>query len=144
MSTATKSPLWFIIVGVIALLWNLIGLWGFSNSISMTPEQLGEVPERMRGYFEEGFPWFYWAAYGLAVIAGVLGSIMLLLKKKWATLIFSLSLIGVLALNTWTFLISDMPESMIAEDYIIQTSVIAVGILLLFLSKRAEREGWIG
>ncbi len=143
MSSSTKAPIWFLIVSVIALLWNLIGLGGFIASFNLSPEQMADVPERMKGYYEAGVPWFYWAAYGLAVIAGTLGCILLLLKKKWATLIFSLSIVGILIFNTWSFLFSDMAESMITEDYVIQFFVIAIAILLLFLSKRAEREGWI-
>ena len=143
MSSSTKAPMWFLIVSIIALLWNLIGLWGFTTSFNLGPEDMADVPERMRGYYEAGVPWFYWAAYGLAVIAGVLGCILLLLKRKLATLVFILSIVGILIFNTWSFLISDMAELMITEDYVIQSLVIGIAILLLFLSKRAERKAWI-
>ena len=143
MSTTTKAPVWFIIVGVIALLWNLMGLSAFLYDMTMTPERMADLPEEMHGYYDGSVPWWNWAAYGLAVITGVLGSIMLLMKKRWATLLFSLSLIGILIQNIWTFLFSDMAETMGSDIYLMPTLVIAIGILLLFLSKRAEREGWI-
>lgn len=143
MNTPTKAPTWFIVVVVIALLWNLMGLTAFVYDMTMTPERLAELPEEMHGYYDGSVPWWNWAAYGLAVIAGVLGCIMLLMKKRWATILLSLSLLGILVQNAWTFLVSDMPEVMGSDIYLMPTLVMGIGILLLFLSKRAERDGWI-
>jgi hypothetical protein len=143
MSSYTKAPVWFLIVSILALLWNLMGLSAFYYDMTMTPERMADLPAEMHGYYDGSVPWWNWAGYGLAVIAGVLACIMLLMKKRWATLLFSLSLIGILIQNTWTFLFSDMPETMGSGIYLMPTLVIGLGILLLFLSKRAEREGWI-
>jgi hypothetical protein len=134
MSTTTKAPVWLLIVSILALLWNLMGLSAFAYDMTMTPERMAELPETMHGYYDGSVPWWNWAAYGLAVIAGVLGCIMLLMKKQWATLLFSLSLIGILIQNVWTFLFSDMAEVMGSEIYFMPTLVITIGILLLLLS----------
>lgn len=56
-------------------------------------------------------PWVN-VAFGLAVIGGTLGCLCLVMKKKIAVPILTLSLLGVLAQNTYVFFMSNSVELM--------------------------------
>jgi K+ transporter len=54
-----------------------------------------------------------WAAsaYGVAVTAGVLASLFLLLRKTWAVPLFTLSLVGIILQNLHAFVFSNGLEA---------------------------------
>jgi hypothetical protein len=85
--------------------------------------------------------WFV-AAYACAVWFGVAGSLALLLRKRWAKPLFVLSLIGLIAQDIALF---SRPE--VRGDLVViflQGLVFAIALSLLMLSRKAEREGWLG
>jgi hypothetical protein len=82
------------------------------------------------------------AAYACAVWFGVAGSLALLLRKRWAKPLFVLSLIGLIAQDIALF---SRPE--VRGDLVViflQGLVFAIALSLLMLSRKAEREGWLG
>jgi hypothetical protein len=141
MSTS-NTPLWFKVVAIIALLWNLMGLFAFSYDLQMTPEQMQEYHPAMQAAYENS-PMWNWIAYGMAVIFGVLGSIMLIARKKLATPFYALSLIGILVQNFYGFFMVQMYQEMGGGAYVMPILVIVIGIYLFMLSRRATRAGWL-
>ncbi|NND95340.1 MAG: hypothetical protein HKN45_10775 [Flavobacteriales bacterium] len=141
MST-TKVPTWFKVVAVLALLWNLMGLVAFFFDLQMTPEQMAELHPAMQEAYQNSPSW-NWIAYGIAVVCGVLGSIMLLLRKRSATLLFGLSLLGILIQNFYTFLMVQLYQQMGGGAYVMPILVVVIGIYLYLLSRRAMRSNWI-
>ena len=69
---AAKPPGWFWAVAVLALLWNLFGLAMYYMSVTMTPEQLAQLPAAQREV-TEGYPTWLWGVYGVAVVTGTDG-----------------------------------------------------------------------
>ena len=94
----TRTPIHLWIVGVIATLWNGFGCFdyfmtrtkGAAYIESMMPTIDGDA---MMAYINS-FP--IWAAFGwgLGVWAGLVGSILLLVRHRWAVAVLGLSLIG--------------------------------------------------
>ena len=94
----TRTPIHLWIVGGIATLWNAFGCFdyfmtrtrGAAYIESMMPTIDGAA---MMAYID-GFP--IWAAFGwgLGVWAGLAGSILLLLRHRWAVVVLGLSLLG--------------------------------------------------
>ena len=82
-----KPPGWFWAVAVLALLWNLFGLAMFYMQVNMTPEQLAQLPEAQRE-LTQAFPGWVWAVDGVAVVAGTLGSLLLLMRRRLALPLF--------------------------------------------------------
>ncbi|WP_309601913.1 hypothetical protein [Sphingomonas sp.] len=95
---ATKTPIHLWIVGGLATLWNAFGCFdyfmtrtkGAAYIESMMPTIDGAA---MMAYINN-FP--IWAAigWGLGVWAGLVGSILLLVRHRWAAAVLGLSLIG--------------------------------------------------
>ncbi|MFP5373344.1 MAG: hypothetical protein ACLGHW_00380 [Gammaproteobacteria bacterium] len=138
----TARPAWFWIVATAALLWNLIGLSMFAVHYSMGPEQLAALPAGERQLLDSAPAWA-WAAYGLAVVAGSLASLALLLRRRLAVPLYWISLAAVLVQFAWTAVISGAPAILGAGALAMPVAVVAVAVLLVWFSHRAARRGWI-
>ena len=91
MTTTVKPPTWFWVVSVIALLWNLMGVYNYLYQAFNQVAILESLDQAQREVFE-GTPAWATAAFALAVFTGLIGSIGLLLRKKWAKPLFVVSL----------------------------------------------------
>lgn len=143
MSTATKPNTAFWIIAVFALLWNLIGIyfWVFEYFL-MTDELKAALTADQRNLMERMPEWGMYV-YGLAVITGLLGSILLLVRKKAATVIFGLSLLAILVMQGYWIFALDVVGVMGPQALIMPLIVIAIAIFEYFYSKGAARNGWL-
>jgi len=94
-------PSWLKVVAVVALLWNLLGCFAFFADLRLSPEDLAKLAEAQQAQQAQqalyaGRPAWAVAATAVAVFGGVLGSLGLLLRKKWSFVVLLLSLIGIL------------------------------------------------
>lgn len=138
-----KPPIWFWITSVIALLWNAMGAYMYliqaynteSFQAMYTSEQLEMV---------NNAPSWATAAFAVAVFGGVLGSIGLLLRKKWAKSVFLLSLLGIIAHQIIynLFMSGAIEEYGTAAIFFPVLTFIIGGILLLFTNKSITK-GWL-
>jgi len=75
-----KPTTTFWIIGGAALVWNLIGLVAYISSVTVSPEAMAKMTVEQQAFYS-GTPTWATAAFALAVNAGVLGSLFLLLRK---------------------------------------------------------------
>ena len=131
-----KPPVWFWIVGVIALFWNAMGVDQYLGQAykterwrtAMTEEQLDMV---------SNLPVWLTAAFAIAVFTAVLGSIGLLLRKKWAYSLFIISLIAVIVQMGYILAKGHF------DGIAMTISIIVFAILLVWFSKKSLTKGWI-
>lgn len=138
----TPRPVRFWLSAALLLVWNLFGLWMFWSQLSMTPEQLAALPQAQRGLFE-AMPSWVWVAYGVAVVAGWLGALLLLLGKRAALPLFWVSLVAVLL----QFGYSLGPGGAVAAlgpaaALPLPLTIIAVSLYQVWLARTAIRRGW--
>ena len=81
---AAKRPSWFVLVSVLAVLWNLFGLWSFYIHVTATPEDIASWPE-VQQQIQAVTPRWIFVPFAIATIGGTLGALGLLLGKRWAT-----------------------------------------------------------
>ena len=137
MTSSTKLPVWFWVIAVVGLLWNLIGV---SAYIADAYQLLELSPEQQA--FNTNKPVWYTAAYAIGVFAGALGCISLLLRKKWAVTLFMLSLLGVLLTHIYSFFLQDdMPIT--GDIMVLPILVIIIAGLLYWYSKGAREKSWL-
>ena len=140
---AARVPAWFWIVAVLALSWNLFGVAMFYMQLTMTPEQLAQLPEAQRS-IHESLPDWLWAVDGVAVVAGTLGSLLLLLRKRLALPLFWLSLVAVVVLFAWCLFPAGMLEVLgPAQSLPMPILVTVVALLLVWFARRSIARGWI-
>ncbi len=137
-----KLPMWFMVAGGLALVWNLLGVGAFVMQLTMSDEARAALPELEREMYA-AVPSWYMAAFGIAVFAGVLGCLGLLLKKKWATALFIVSLIAIILQQIYMFALSDVGKSMNGGQLGMTISIPIIGAALLWLSKSSAAKGWL-
>ena len=137
-----KAPTWFKVVAVVALLWNLLGCVAFFSDLRLSPEDLAKPPEAQQALYAARPGWAV-AATAVAVFGGVLGSIGLLLGKRWALSAFILSLLGILVQDFGLFVLAKGASLAGPVAVVMQGIVLAVGIGLVLLSRKAMARGWL-
>jgi len=142
-SVTTKPPVWFWIVSVVALLWNLIGAMAYLSEAFITDEGKAMLAaDRLE--LMENTPAWATAAFAISVWAGVLGSIGLLIRKKWARPVLLLSLFGILVQMAYSFFMTNAAEVYGAvEGVVMPLLLIGIGIGLVLFAKSSQNKGWI-
>ncbi|WP_456377636.1 hypothetical protein [Lutibacter sp.] len=142
MTNSTNKPtLTFWIISVVALIWNIMGVAAYLGQAYMTDDVLKMLPEGEQLYYNN-IPAWVTAAFAIAVFAGLLGCIALLLRRRWAKILFILSLVAVLAQFIHNFFIQNYME-VTANKAIMPIVVIGIAIFLIWYSKKSETKGWI-
>lgn len=137
-----KSPKWFKIVAVIALIWNLLGCLAFASDLRLTPEDLAKLPEAQQALYAARPVWAL-TATAIAVLGGALGCVGMLLGKNWAFGIFLLSLAGIVIQDYGSFVLVDGATLAGPVAVAMQAFVLAVGIGLVLLSRKGVARGWL-
>jgi hypothetical protein len=137
-----KPPKTFWVIGIIALLWNLMGAFAYLAQAYMSDEALAALPEAERALYENVPAWAT-AAFATAVFGGVIACILLLLRRKSATLVFIISLIGIIVQMVYNIGISKAAEVYGPGGMLMPAMVILIGIFLVWYSKNSYQKGWI-
>ncbi|QOW19502.1 hypothetical protein INQ41_12995 [Lysobacter ciconiae] len=138
----SKSPLWFKVVAVVALLWNLIGCLAFASDIRLTPEDIAKLPDAQQALYNSRPSWAV-AGTAVAVIAGALGSLALLLGKKWALPVLIASLIGIVVQDCAMFILADGAALAGTTAVVLQALVLLIAIALVLLSRKGIARSWL-
>lgn len=135
-------PVWFWIVGILALLWNLIGLMAFVAQMMMTEQALAALPEAQQEIYRN-IPVWVKIAFGLAVIGGTVGCILLLMRNKLAVPVLALSLLGVLLQYGYMFLMTNTAAVMGADAMVLPAIVVLIAIALIPYSTFCKGKGFL-
>ena len=137
-----NTPFW--IIGIVALIWNLMGAFAYINQVTMTEEALVALPEAERAMYENVPAWAT-AAFAIAVFAGVLGCILLLLRKKLATTVLLISLAAILVQMFYNFFIylGKATEVYGPGSIIMPVMVIIIGFFLVWHTRKSNVKGWL-
>ena len=137
-----KTPWHLWVVGVLALLWNAGGAFDYVMTQTRNADYLAAfTPEQLDFFF--GFPVWVNAAWAIAVWGAVLGSILLLLRSRFAVSVFWVSLVAMLLTAFHNFVLAEVSWiSLMGVFPLIFTIIIAVVTVLLVLYARmmARRE----
>jgi hypothetical protein len=141
-AVAARTPVHVWIVGILSLLWSCVGCYDYVMTRMHNTDYLAKVmpkvdPNAMLTWID-GFPIWAQFGWGLGVWMGLLGSILLLARSRYAVWAFGLSLIGaVLGLG---YQIALAPPLAGADDAMSKAMpyVIILIAVALFLYARAQ------
>ena len=139
----SNAPKWLSPVAVVALLWNLMGCYAWIADMRLTPEQVAAAMGTGMQQLYASRPMWAVSATGVAVLGGAVGSIGLLLRKRWASKLLWLSLAGVIAQDVGLFVLVDGATLAGAGVVAMQGLVLLVSIGLALLGRQAMRAGWL-
>ena len=137
-----KPATWFMVISGLALLWNLLGVYAYVDTMTMSAQRLAELPEAQRQLMESTPAWAN-GAFAVAVNFGALGCLALLLKKAWAVPLLMLSLAGIVVQFYNAFFLSNSFEVFGPGGMIMPVMVFAIAVYLVVLARSAKTKGWI-
>lgn len=141
-STMNKPATWYLIVCGIALVWNLMGVMAYVAQMTMSPEAMQALPENERMLYENTPSWAT-GAFALAVWGGTLGSMFLLLRRKLATPVLIISLVGIAVQMFHSFFMSKSIEVYGPGGMVMPVMIAVIAVYLVWLSKKATANGWM-
>ncbi|MEP3191496.1 MAG: hypothetical protein ABJO44_16085 [Parasphingorhabdus sp.] len=124
---STPWHLW--VVGIIATLWNSGGALDYTMTQTRNTSYMSSFTQEQLDYFY-AFPAWADAAWALGVWGAFIGSLLLLLRSRYAIIAFGLSLLGLLGSSIYQ-MTTDMPASLSTPGIWIFTVVIWLSIILL-------------
>ncbi|MDA0316067.1 MAG: hypothetical protein O2906_01020 [Bacteroidetes bacterium] len=139
MNTVTKPTPRYWLISIIALLWNFMGIIAYLGQAYMSDEALKMLPEENQLYFSNVPAWVT-ASFAVAVFGGFIGSIGLIIRKKWAYFLFLTSFLALVAQHIYNFFIQNYIE-MTGSEMILPIVTFIVAVLLIYFSKQKSQQG---
>ncbi len=136
-----KVPKWFVIVAVLALLWNLLGCAAYLMDVMRSADDIARMSAAEQALYAARPAWAV-GATAVAVWLGAAGCVGLVMRRTWALPLLVLSLLGVIVQDVYLFGMTGgiaIPGSV----YAIQVLVLAVAIALVWLARLGQRNNWL-
>lgn len=137
MTVRTPWHLW--VVGAVALLWNGYGGFDYIMTQTQNAGYLAQFTEEQRAYFQS-FPMWMEAVWAIGVWGGVLASVLLLLRSKWAFPAFAASLIA-FAISVVYGQLSGAGDIMGPMGMIFSAVIFLLGLGFVMYSRMMARKG---
>ena len=135
------TPMTHWLVAGAALIWNLFGFSIYYMTVSITEQQMLArfSPEQI--VYMENIPIWVTSAFAIAVTAGVIASVLLLLRKALALPVFIVSLVAILIQHTYSFIVTDVVAVLGVLQAYIAGTVFGITVLLVLYSLWARKRG---
>jgi|GEM_PF-1050238 len=136
----TAPPVWYWGVAGFGLVWNAYGVFQFAKSLSATVESLmAEGLTQPQAELYLGLPAWMNVVFATGVFAALVGSVLLLARKKQAQPVLLVSLVGYVLLFAGDFyygVFVDRPA-----QFAILAFVVAFAAALLWVARHFDRRG---
>jgi hypothetical protein len=144
---SAKTPWHLWVIGLLATLWNAGGAYDYTMTqtrnmdyLTTAAEGAGVSVDVMIDYYG-GFPALFDALWALGVWGALAGSVLLLLRSRFAFHAFVISILGLVGTTVYT-VTSDMPDELASPMMWVFTAAIWLSVILLaWYSKRMTAAG---
>jgi hypothetical protein len=148
MATVTESrtPVHLWIVGLLGVLWNGFGAYDYLMTRMRNTDYLASMmptvdPQATLAWVD-AFPIWAQFGWGLGVWGGLAGSVLLLMRHRWAVPALALSLVGaVLGLGYQIAAAPPLPGAEGAMFDVMPWVIIAVALGLFLYARAARKKG---
>jgi hypothetical protein len=134
-----RTPVHLWIVGALAVLWNSMGVVDYLMTQTRNEAYLSRFTPEQLDYFYS-FPTWTISFWALAVWGAFLGSVLLLLRIRWAGLAFFVALLAVIPTTIHNYVLSNGYEMMDGAAGATFAAVIYLATIGLLLYSRAMCE----
>ena len=142
-ASPARPPWWYWAAAIIALLWTLLGVVAWTMDLMMDPAALAELPANQQALYVARPAWVF-VLYAVAVFSGFIGAIGLLLRQRWVTTLFLLSLAAVVV--QFGYILFGMDAIGLlgpGEALPFPLTIVLFGVFLLWFARYARRHAWI-
>lgn len=127
-------PISFYIVAGVFLFFNVTGLIFYYQQMTLTPQMLQGLDASTIAFLEATPVWAT-SGYAIAVNAGVVASIVLLLRKAWALPVYIVSFAGVLTQDFDAFVLRDAVGVWGSSAYYVPSVVLVMCLVEIWYSR---------
>jgi len=142
MSAAIKAPKHLLIIAIVALLWNFVGAYDYVMTVSENEAYLAQFTPEQLAYFTS-FPAWVGFTWPIAIWGGVLGCILLLLKKHLAVPVFLVSLVSMVLTAIYNYGMSEGMDVMGTGGFIFSLVIFLVSLGLVLYSRAMHKMGYL-
>ena len=135
---AGSTPWHLWVIGVISLLWGAMGALDYVMTQTRNEAYLSQFTEQQLAFFY-GIPSWAVATWAIAVWGGVLGSLLLLIRRRQAVAVFLISMIALFASMFQNYVLSNGMEVMGDPFSLGFTAAIVLFSIALFIYALAMR-----
>ena len=140
-STVARVPVHLWIVGALSLLWNGYGCFDYLMTKTRNASYLASLTAEQMAVFER-IPGWVDVAWAVGVWGALLGSMLLLLRRRWAVHAFRLSLLGAAVVTAYQIRVAPQPLS--NADWALTIAVLVVGLALVLYARWQLVRGGLG
>ena len=132
-------PRWYWIAAVASVLFMAVGCWGYLMTVMTDPATL-PIDQRT---LVEAMPIWQTAAYAIAVWVGLLGAVLLLLRRTAAAPLLVVSLVAA----CFTFLpyvtVPTISDNISTNDIAVAVIVLLITGTIWSFARHSKQRGWL-
>ncbi len=132
-----KAPWHLWLVGVLTLLFNAMGVMSYVTTELGMLAEMGMTPAQIA--FMDSYPASAIAFWALGVWGAFAGSVLLLLRSKWAVAAMVLATVGLIGTTVYNYALIEVPAEM--EAPALDVAIWVVTLFLLFYARRMAAAG---
>ena len=140
-STPLKKRPWHLwVVGVLALLWSAMGAMNYVMTQTKNEAYMGQFTAEQLEFFY-GLPAWAVSCWAIAVWGGILGAILLLLRKRIAYPVFLVSFIAMVLTTIHSYCLSNGLEIMGDPlSLLFSAAIFLISLALVFYAQRLRKK----
>jgi len=138
--STNKAPLHLWIVGAVTLLWNAVGALDYVATQLRIERYMSQFTPEQLEYFH-GFPAWAVAAWAFGVWGSLLGSLFLLLRKRWAVWLFGIAIAGLAVTTLHNFVLTDGAAVMGPKAAVFSAVIWVIALFLFFYARAMAKRG---
>lgn len=133
-----KPPIWFWIVAGIASIWNALGVMAYLQQIFMSEEDFKALDPAQQDLISSQPDWVT-AAFAIAVLAGFVGCLLLLFRKRLAVRMLILSFVAIIVQFSG-FYLEGYWQGLSGAAIVMPVMIPIVALSLIFFARYCERQ----
>ena len=132
-------PGWFTFAAIGALLWEVLGCGIFLlNAFA----DRAEMPLDQRAVLAATPSWMF-AAWAFAVMVGLAGAVLLVMRHRRSDALLGLSLLALIVQLSGLLLVPQLRELIGSDDLFMPFVVLVISYGVWHFARHARREGWL-
>lgn len=139
MTHTQDIPAWFWICATVALLFEAFGCYMYLVQVMMDH---ASMPLDQRAMWDATPTWII-AAYAVAVWVGVIGALLLLMRRRLAVPFLLVSLVAVVVQFSGLFLVPQLRQTVPDTALVVPIALIVSCYLIFLLARLAGKRGWL-
>ena len=137
-----QGPLWFRMTTGLLVLWGLVGCFMCLQQLRLGADAMGQSSAYDRALYA-ALPNWYDTLFAVAVLTGLVGAVLLFMRRASARLFLIASLVATVAQFGWLFALTDIVAHKGASETLgLPFVIIAVAAFTLWLVGHARSKGW--